>query len=305
MTKVTIAIPTYNRADSYFKPALESALAQTYKDLEIIVGDNGSTDHTADLVRSYQDDRICYFRQTQNIDPNDNFNFCLQQARGEYFLLLHDDDVIDSDFVECCMQHIEKENKPVGVIRTGTRVIDENGRTTKENINHVDASDISQLAQAWFGHKTALYLCSTLYNTKILQQNGGFRTPYNLFQDVVAIVNLVAAAGHRGIPEIKASFRRHGSNRGSSVKVKQWCADCRYLLDIICKIAPARAADLLHEGEPYMANKCYGKAAGINELFTRLGAYAMVYRFFNYRLSPKETIRRNDWPKLKKYLRIG
>jgi glycosyltransferase involved in cell wall biosynthesis len=78
-------MPTYNRANGYLREALDSALAQTYPNLEIVISDNGSTDNTESVVRSYADPRIRYYRQQPPIISNDNFNFCLQQANGAYF----------------------------------------------------------------------------------------------------------------------------------------------------------------------------------------------------------------------------
>ena len=60
---VTIGIPTYNRGDGYLREALESALAQTYENLEIVVSDNCSTDNTGEVVEAYDDPRVSYFRQ--------------------------------------------------------------------------------------------------------------------------------------------------------------------------------------------------------------------------------------------------
>ena len=82
------------------------------------------------------DSRIRYFKHSHNIGPNNNFNFCLKEAKGQYFLLLHDDDVIDQDFIETCMKAAEGLNSP-GIIRTGTRLIDHNGRVLKEKQNNV------------------------------------------------------------------------------------------------------------------------------------------------------------------------
>ena len=97
---ITIAIPTYNRANGYFKEALKSALSQTYSNYEIIVSDNCSTDNTEELVKSYSDGRIIYYKHEKNIPANENFNFCLRKARGKYFLLLHDDDLIDKEIFD-------------------------------------------------------------------------------------------------------------------------------------------------------------------------------------------------------------
>ena len=73
-------------------------------------------------MRTFSDPRLRYFRHPYNIEPNKNYNFCLEKVNGSYFLLLHDDDVIDSDFVRTCIN--AAMNKPdIGVIRTGVRVI--------------------------------------------------------------------------------------------------------------------------------------------------------------------------------------
>src|SRR5215813_12822113 len=120
---VTIAIPTYNRGGSYLPQALQSALGQTYPNLDIIVSDNCSPDHTADYVRSIADQRLRYFRHEPSIGHKGNYNFCVQQAKGDYLLLLHDDDAIDKDFVSSCIDAAAGTSN-VGVIRTGIRRID-------------------------------------------------------------------------------------------------------------------------------------------------------------------------------------
>ena len=92
---VTVGIPTFNRASGYLRGAIESALAQSYSNIEVIVSDNGSTDHTPDIVRSFNDPRLIYFRQESNIGQLNNTNFIVQKARGDYLLIYHDDDIID------------------------------------------------------------------------------------------------------------------------------------------------------------------------------------------------------------------
>ena len=79
---ITIAIPTYNRANAYLMQALESAVNQTYRNLEIIVSDNCSTDNTETVVRGFDDPRIRYIRQNENIGANNNFNFCIKRGEG-------------------------------------------------------------------------------------------------------------------------------------------------------------------------------------------------------------------------------
>lgn len=277
--RVTIGIPTYNRADSYLKNALRSALAQQYENLEIVVSDNCSKDHTKALIHAMDDGRIRYFRQEKNIPANDNFNFCLKQARGDYFLLLHDDDLIDPDFVVTCMQ-AAGGNPNIGVICTGTRMIDGKGNVLLENENKLEEISTDDFFLGWFNSKIPLYLCSTLYNTKALKELGGFYSPKDLFQDVVATAQLVASHGHLDIREIKAGFRKHGENRGGIANTIEWCIDSRYLLDVMCRVANEKKAQVRQSGLRYFCLKNYQKASIITNPFLRWRAYYFSYKQF-------------------------
>lgn len=134
---VTIAIPTHNRADTYLPEALRCALDQTYPHLEIIVSDNASTDGTADVVARYRDPRVRYVRHGVAMRPNDNFNYCIQQARGRYIALLLDDERIDADFIETCLDALE-EAPSAALVRTGLRTIDAHGATVTESLNRAN-----------------------------------------------------------------------------------------------------------------------------------------------------------------------
>ena len=114
MTKkplVTIVLQTYNRR-KMLEDALESAVNQTYENIEILVGDNCSEDDTEKycLDEAKKDTRIKYFRHKENIGMVGNANFLLDRVSGEYFIFLNDDDWLDLDYVEKCINFIN--NKP-------------------------------------------------------------------------------------------------------------------------------------------------------------------------------------------------
>lgn len=283
---VTIGIPTYNRASGYLKDALRSTINQTYPNIEIIVSDNCSTDNTESVVKSFLDSRIKYFKQEQNIGANNNFNFCLEKSQGDYFLLLHDDDLIDADFVEICMNSLG--NAQVGIIRTGTRVIDENGKEKGRTPNIVKGYSTENFFSSWFLRKTAFYSCSTLFNTRYLKQLGGFKSKTNLFQDVAALVRLAALYGRVDVPDVKASFRRHGSNAGASSAstAYKWSEDSLYLLDLMCFLAPNQADVIKKQGLPYLCSKCYRYIPAIHSPIERWKVYLQIYKQFEYSYSP-------------------
>ncbi|MBA4322624.1 MAG: hypothetical protein C0408_07390, partial [Odoribacter sp.] len=299
---ITIGIPTYNRAGGYLKEALACAANQTYENIEIIVSDNCSTDNTRELVESFNDSRIRYFRQKKNIKANDNFNFCLDQAKGDYFLLLHDDDRIDNDFIETCVQEA-KGDKNFGIIRTGTRLIDSIGNIVYEKENKVGGFSTLDFFLGWFSNQTALYLCSTLFNTVQLKKIGGFKSKHNLFQDVVAEVILAAKYGRIDCRPVKASFRRHFANSGNATSVMKWCEDSLQLLDIMCGLIPEDKDKIRELGLPFLCKQNYIITANINSVAQRLFTYCKVYQKFGYVLSPYETFRISDLRPLKRYIK--
>ena len=283
---VTVAIPTYNRADGYLRVALESALAQDYAPLEIIVSDNCSTDRTEELVTGHGDARVRYIRQAQALRPNDNFNFCLNQARGEYFLLLHDDDLIDPDFVASCMDALRTSGGPVGIVRTGARVIDADGRTVSELENHTVGCSFAELCLAWLDGKIGMLLCSSLFNTGRLRQVGGFNSKHQLFQDVLAELQLAARFGRVDVPEVKASFRKHAEQNTSAAKVGDWCEDSVLLLETMCALAPEAKDVIRRRGRRKFAVHNYGLAKRIPETFARYRMFLQIYQSFGYAYSP-------------------
>jgi glycosyltransferase involved in cell wall biosynthesis len=282
---VTVAIPTYNRANGYLRQALESALGQTYENLEILVSDNCSTDETATLVHSLSDSRIRYVRHPVNMGANNNFNFCIQEARGKYFLFLHDDDLIDPEFVEICVRAASKVGE-CGLVRTGTRIIDGEGKLVREVANRVEGLSTEEFFLGWFGGQTAFYLCSTLFDTEKLRMVGGFNSKHNLFQDVIAEVKLAAHYGRTDVPEVKATFRVHGAELSFARGLREWCEDSFQVLDLMCELAPSHEAQLREKGMRFFARGNYHRASAVKSRWKRLRAYLTVWRMYGYRQWP-------------------
>jgi glycosyltransferase involved in cell wall biosynthesis len=282
---ITIAIPTYNRADSYLPQTLTSALSQTYPNMEIIVSNNCSTDHTETFVKGVSDSRIKYFRHDKNIGANNNFNFCLEQAKGTYFLMLHDDDLIDDDFIETCMNANECASD-VGIIRTGMRVIDSEGKVLREVRNVPDGSSTDALFLSWFRGKTPMYLCSSLFHTEKLRSIGGFNSKYNVLQDVKAEVQLAATFGRIDVSDIKASFRKHDLELTFKTRVIDWCDDSLMLLDLMCNLVSENKTLVYREGMQFFAKLGYRRATSVKSLSKRNVCYLMVFQKFGYRYPP-------------------
>jgi glycosyltransferase involved in cell wall biosynthesis len=282
---ISIGIPTYNRAEGFLKEALECALSQTYQNIEIIVADNCSPDNTREVVQGYDDPRIRYFHHEPGITPNDNFNFCLQQAAGAYFLMLHDDDKVDPDFIDVCLRAANYETH-YGVIRTGVRIINANGSILHEIRNTVGGASTAELFFGWFENRTSIYFCSTMFHTQGLKDIGGFKSLHNVYQDVVAIALLATTLGRVDVEAVKASTRQHGGKWTHVAKVKEWSEDSLDLLRQLCELVPEQAAELRERGMRFFATVNYLRASDIRSLMKRLHGYRIVYRLFGRRFLP-------------------
>jgi glycosyltransferase involved in cell wall biosynthesis len=282
---VTIGIPTYNRANQYLRQALESARNQTYPNLDIIVSDNCSTDGTDAFVSSIADTRIRYFKQNVNIGSTNNLNFCIRQAKGVYFLLLCDDDLIDNDFIETCVK--ASGYQPDGkIIHTGIRLIDANGQVVNKRPNLAGGCSTDAFFRAWFAGKAPLYLCNTLFHTESLREVGGFRSKYNIYNDVIAIVQLAAKYGRVNIQDIKASPRLHDSKISFSADISKRCEESLFLLDLMCELVSENRELVRHEGMKAFSARSYSRARRVKSPLKRFMAYMKVYKKFHYRYPP-------------------
>ena len=115
--KLSIGLPIYN-GELFIERAIESILAQTFTDFELIISDNASTDSTQEICQNFskKDDRIQIFKQEKNIGIHRNFYFLLSQAKGEYFAWTAVDDYLDKDFMEKNLKVLESNNSIVSSI---------------------------------------------------------------------------------------------------------------------------------------------------------------------------------------------
>ena len=97
---VSIALPVYNGADT-LAPVVESVLAQTYSNVELVISDNASTDGTQEICRRFEreDRRVVYHRQATNVGLLNNFISAAENAAGTYLRWIGDDDTLEPDFV--------------------------------------------------------------------------------------------------------------------------------------------------------------------------------------------------------------
>lgn len=127
---VSIGVPVFNAA-MYLPEALDSLLAQTFEQFEIVISDNGSADETEAICRRYasMDGRIRYFRHEVNRGAAWNHNFVIHEARGRFFRHHHYDDLSEPRHLERSVAALESDSKAV-LVYPRTTLIDSGGRVT-------------------------------------------------------------------------------------------------------------------------------------------------------------------------------
>lgn len=150
-TLVSVGFPVRNGGKTLRK-ALDSVLCQDYKNLEIIISDNGSTDDTASIALEYQqrDSRIAYHRQPAFLTALENFRFVLDEARGEYFMWAAHDDRRSADYVSELLYAMRLDREPILTFGDyfPTYSIEEEGCITPHDFDNTTLRPVQRLIKA-------------------------------------------------------------------------------------------------------------------------------------------------------------
>jgi glycosyltransferase involved in cell wall biosynthesis len=128
--RLTLGLPVYN-GERYLSASLDALLAQTFTDYELIISDNGSTDRTDEIARRYEamDPRVRYVHHVRNRGSSFNHNFVIEQARGEFFKWVSDDDLYAPDLLQRCIDALDSRPE-IALAHAWTAFIDEAGGIT-------------------------------------------------------------------------------------------------------------------------------------------------------------------------------
>jgi glycosyltransferase involved in cell wall biosynthesis len=158
--KVSVVIPTYDRA-AKVQGAIESVLAQTFTDLEVIVVDDGSSDGTGQILTNVFGDRIRYFAQ-----PNQGVSVArnrgVAEARSEWIAFLDSDDVWEKDKLEFQFKALEQFGPKCRACYTDTQLF-----------NHPETRTLFQLAQDSYRHEGAMGVNADVLRLLIIPGGGG------------------------------------------------------------------------------------------------------------------------------------
>ena len=132
--KVTVILTSYNHAP-FLGAAIESVIAQSFRDFELVILDDASTDNSWEIITAFNDARIRCVRSDVPGKVLDNLNKAIREAHGEYIAIHHSDDLWVADKLEKQVRHLDA-HKDVGAVFTHVQVIDEQGQAVDDADNY-------------------------------------------------------------------------------------------------------------------------------------------------------------------------
>lgn len=200
---VSILMLTYNRA-KYIGSAVESVLAQTYQNFELVIIDDGSDDDTQAILSAYTDPRICIVEYTENKGLHQRRAESLVYARGKYTAVIDSDDMWTSPEKLTAQVTYMEAHADCAVVGTFLTLIDAQGANIGNNTYYTDDRDIRAhiLERNQFTHS------SVLMRTELLTQVHGYRDT-GLAEDLDLFLQLGKLGTFANIPEHMTAYRVH------------------------------------------------------------------------------------------------
>ena len=205
--KFSVTIPAYK--DRYLKETIDSVLAQTYQNYEIVIVNDASPYDLDSIVIQYEDPRICYFKNKQNCGAKnvvDNWNICLSHATGDFVMCIGDDD----NLTPRCLQDFANliEIYPdLDLYHARSEIIDDDSNFVCLLEKRPEWESVYSLMY----NPRNTHLGDWLFRTETLRKNGGFyKLPYGWQSDDISAFIAAASHGVANTQEVGFQYRGNG-----------------------------------------------------------------------------------------------
>jgi glycosyltransferase involved in cell wall biosynthesis len=216
---ISVCLPTFN-GERFIASAIESVLAQTHQNLELVITDDGSSDTSVEIAKKYQamDARVKLHSNSERLRAVLNYNKAVQLSSGEFVKLFAQDDLLEPTNLERCVNALSA-NEALSFVTTAKLWIDENGAPL--DLPQIQAKSLSQHfdRDTRFGYSEALKSCSSsLVNwigspsTIMLRRarfKNGFNPKYDQLMDLEFFLRLLQEDDAIYLSEQLSQFRLH------------------------------------------------------------------------------------------------
>jgi glycosyltransferase involved in cell wall biosynthesis len=217
--RVTVIIPCYNR-EKYLRQAIDSVLGQTWPNVELVVVDDGSTDGSAEVLKSYGDRiRVLTHPGRANRGQSASINLGLASSESEYVAILDSDDWWAEDKLRLQVEYLEA-NPDFGLVYGNGYQVTESGERKWRiyDRGHTDESDPARvLADCYF-----LVPNNSLVRRRVFDEVGGFDESLRAAQDHDMAIRIAEATKIAYIPEDLFFYRRHDDSISKKGTKTRW-----------------------------------------------------------------------------------
>ncbi len=205
MVKVSVLLPVYNTKEEFLRAAVDSILNQTFKDFELLILNDASTDENVEkVIKSYKDKRIRYAVNKTNLGISETRNKLIEMAKGTYLAIMDHDDVSLPTRLEKQAKYLD-EHKNVGVV--GSKICKLNGNKVSANPTESHDIKLALMRVCAITHPAAMIRKSVLTDNKIR-----YEERFSPAEDYALWCRLIPRTDFYNIPEVLFSYREHKTN---------------------------------------------------------------------------------------------
>lgn len=175
--KITVLMSVYN-GEKYLRQAIDSILNQTFKDFEFLIINDGSTDSSVSIIKSYSDPRIRLIHNKKNIGLTRSLNKGLRLAKGAFIARIDADDVSLKERLKK-QYEVLKMNSDIGLVGSWVRIINKKG----EEIDNWKFNYNSEKIYYLLNFRNYLAHSSVMFRRELIQSLGGYNEAYKYTQD--------------------------------------------------------------------------------------------------------------------------
>ncbi len=209
---ISIVMPVFNGA-SYLKGAISSILNQTMGDFEFIIINDGSTDSSTDIIRSFNDKRIIFYNCASNQGNYSARNIGIQMAKGKYISVMDCDDIALPHKLHSQCSYME-DNPNIGICGSFARIMGTN-TVLKKPITH-EQIKVALLQDNCIVHPTLL-----IRNSSSLKKHLNYNTKYYYASDYDFIARAVKVTTVVNLPKVLLEYRLHPQQISNQFSLKQ------------------------------------------------------------------------------------
>ncbi|MCB0754982.1 MAG: glycosyltransferase [Flavobacteriales bacterium] len=246
---ISVALISYNQKE-FIAQALEGALGQVSVELEIIVGDDCSTDGTKEIVEEFaanHPNRIRVLEREQNLGMHGNWNSTISECNGEFIAILEGDDRWDDPEKLAKQMRLLKQNPSAAACFSNAKVLKDDG--TYSNYNYVVEERNDLEPNHFFTlNSNPIPTCTTVFRRSFFN---GFPSEYfkSPFADWILHSLLIQKGKYVYLDECTSSYRQHGSGVWSGIDKERQLLNKLKAIDIISKMVNPDFTNAIESGK--------------------------------------------------------